>query len=268
MPMMTVGRVALYYESTGAGDAVVLIHGLGSHVGDWKRQIDALSDTFRVIAVDLRGHGRSDKPAGPYSIPEFSADIEMLIRSLNVGPAHVVGLSLGGAVAFQLAVDAPSLVRSLVIINSGPSFVVNRQIRLALFVRLFLLRVAGLKGLGGMITKRLFPKAEQEPLRRAFLDHFVTNDKRAYESSTRAAVGWTVDDKLSGIGCPVLVVSGDRDYTPVSAKEQYMAKLPNARLAVIGDAGHACTLEQPDEVNRVLRTFFTARPQLAGAENV
>jgi 3-oxoadipate enol-lactonase len=258
MPMNTVGRVGLYYESTGAGGAVVLIHGLGSYVGDWRAQVDALSDTFRTIAVDLRGHGRSDKPAGPYSVPEFSADVAALIRSLDAGPAHVVGLSLGGAVAFQLAVDAPTLVRSLVIINSGPSFVVNRQIRIALFLRLFMLKVAGLKGLGRMITKRLFPKTEQEPLRRAFLEHFVTNDRRAYEASTRALVGWTVADKLSGITCPVLVISGDRDYTPVSAKEAYVARLPNARLAVIGDAGHACTIEQPDQVNRVLRAFLTS----------
>lgn len=256
MPRIAVGPIELHYESAGAGDAVVLIHGLGSHVGDWRPQVDALSDIFRVIAVDLRGHGRSDKPAGPYSIPAFSADIAALIRSLDVGPAHVVGLSLGGAVAFQLAVTEQTLVRSLVIVNSGPSFVVNRQIRVALFLRLFVLKVAGLKGLGNMITKRLFPKAEQEPLRRAFLEHFVTNDPRAYAASTRSLVGWTVAEELSRITCPVLVISGDRDYTPVSAKEAYVATLPNARLAVIGDAGHACTIEQPDEVNRVLRAFL------------
>jgi 3-oxoadipate enol-lactonase len=107
-----------------------------------------------------------------------------------------------------------------------------------------------------MIVKRLFPRAEQEPLRRAFMEHFVTNDRRAYEASTRALVGWTVADKLPEMTCPVLVVSGDRDYTPVSMKEAYVARLPDARLAVIPDAGHACTLDQPHEVNRVLETFL------------
>jgi len=257
MPTIQNGGIELYYESTGAGDAVVLLHGLGSYVGDWRPQVEALSDSFRIIAVDLRGHGRSGKPAGPYSVPQFAADVAALIRALDVGSAHVVGLSLGGAVAFQLAVDAPSLVRSLVIINSGPSFVANRQIRFALFVRLLMLKVVGLKGLGGMIAKRLFPKTGQEPLRRGFLDHFVTNDRRAYQASTRALVGWTVADRLAEITCPVLVMSGDRDYTPVSAKEAYVAALTNARLAVIRDAGHACTLEQPDQVNQALRTFLS-----------
>ena len=258
MPMSQVGHIELYYESTGTGQAVVLIHGLGSSVGDWTPQVDALSDTFRMIAADLRGHGRSDKPAGPYSVADFSADIATLIRSLDAGPAHIVGLSLGGAVAFQLAIDAPSLVRSLVIINSGPSFVVSWQIRFAVFLRLFMLKVIGLKGLGAMIAKRLFPKPGQEPLRRAFLEHFVTNDPRAYEASTRALVGWTVAERLAEVTCPVLVISGDRDYTPVALKAAYAARLPDARLAVIGDAGHVCTIEQPDHVNQVLRQFLIA----------
>jgi len=68
MPAIQIGGVELYYESTGVGDAVVLIHGLGSWAGDWAKQVEALSSTFRVIAVDLRGHGRSGKPSGPYSV--------------------------------------------------------------------------------------------------------------------------------------------------------------------------------------------------------
>jgi 3-oxoadipate enol-lactonase len=256
MSTCTIGDVELHYESTGAGDTVVLIHGLGSYIGDWRPQVDALSDTFRIVTVDLRGHGRSSKPAGPYSVSQFAGDVAALIRSLDAGPAHVVGLSLGGAVAFQLAVDAPALLRSLVIINSGPSFVASWQIRLAVLLRLLLVKIAGLKRVGAMIAKRLFPRPEDAPLRRAFEEHFVTNDRRAYEASTRALIGWTVADRLSTITCPVLVVSGDRDYTPVSAKEPYVAALPNARLAVIADAGHACTLERPAQVNQVLRTFL------------
>jgi 3-oxoadipate enol-lactonase len=173
----------------------------------------------------------------------------------------VIGLSLGGAVAFQLAVDRPALLRSLTIVNSGPAFVMTSlQLRFAIWLRLFVLKAFGLRTLGAMIVKRLFPKPEQEPLRRSFLEHYVQNDRRAYEASTRALVGWTVADRLHDIRCPVLVISGDRDYTPVSAKEPYVAALPDARLVVVADAGHACTLERPDEVNRVIREFLVALP--------
>src|SRR5206468_4731206 len=68
-----------------------------------------------------RGHGQSDKPAGPYTIPEFAADVAGLLESLHASPAHIVGLSLGGGVAFQLAVNYPALLKSLTIVNSGPS---------------------------------------------------------------------------------------------------------------------------------------------------
>jgi 3-oxoadipate enol-lactonase len=262
----TADGVRIAYQTAGSGDPIVLIHGLGSYVGDWQPQAAALSRDFQVIAIDLRGHGESGKPPGPYSVPLFASDIAAVLRTLRLGPAHAVGLSLGGAVAFQLAVDQPQMVRSLTIINSGPAFVMTSlQLRFAIFLRLFMLKVFGLAALGRMIVKRLFPKPEQEPLRRAFLAHYVQNDRRAYEASTRALVGWTVADRLGGITCPVLVISGDRDYTPVAAKEPYVRALPDARLVVIDDAGHACTMERPAEVNRVIRDFLAAIPATAAS---
>src|SRR5439155_12833482 len=93
----------------------------GSSKRDWEPQVAELAKTYRVITVDLRGHGQSDKPAGPYTIPEFAADVAGLLESLHASPAHIVGLSLGGGVAFQLAVNYPALLKSLTIVNSGPS---------------------------------------------------------------------------------------------------------------------------------------------------
>jgi pimeloyl-ACP methyl ester carboxylesterase len=257
MAAVASGGVDIHYESTGTGDPIVLVHGLGSWLGDWRPQAEALSRRYRVVAIDLRGHGRSGKPAGPYTIADFAGDVAAVIRAERCAPAHVVGLSLGGAVAFQLAVDAPALVRTLTIINSGPSFTAaSLRLRLVIALRLLVLKLFGLKTLGPMIARRLFPKPDQEPLRRAFLEHYVTNDQRAYEASTRALVGWSVADRLAAISCPVLVISGDRDYTPVAAKEPYVRALPDARLVVIEDAGHACTLERPAAVNRAIAEFI------------
>jgi len=111
---------SLHYEEYGHGAPVFLVHGLGSSCQDWEYQTPALSAHYRVIAVDVRGHGRSDKPRERYSIPAFSADIEALLEHLNLGPVHYVGLSMGGMIGFQLAVDRPELLKSLTIVNSAP----------------------------------------------------------------------------------------------------------------------------------------------------
>lgn len=255
-----VGDIELHYERYGSGEPVLLLHGLGSSTLDWEPQITAFSQQYQVVAVDFRGHGQSDKPAGPYSIARFAADIANLISKLGLGPMHVVGISMGGMVAFQLAVDAPEHVRSLVIINSGPEFPSHTiKAKLVIQSRLLMLKFMGMRRLGTAIAKRLFPKPEHESLRHMFVDRFSSNDPRAYENSVRAIARFSVADRLDQIRCPVLVVSSDRDYTPVSAKQAYLPQLASAKLIVIRDAGHACTLDQPDQVNAALLDFMSSQ---------
>jgi 3-oxoadipate enol-lactonase len=255
-----VGDIELHYERYGSGEPILLLHGLGSSTLDWELQITALSEQYQVVVADFRGHGQSDKPAGPYSIAGFAADIANLITQLGLGPMHVVGISMGGMVAFQLAVDAPEQVRSLVIINSGPEFPSHTlKAKLVIQSRLLMLKFMGMRRLGTAIAKRLFPAPEHESLRHMFVDRFSINDPRAYEDSVRAIAKFSVAERLDRIRCPVLVVASDRDYTPVSAKQAYLPRIASAKLIVIRDAGHACTLDQPDEVNAALLDFMRSQ---------
>ena len=98
---------SLHYEEYGRGAPLVLVHGLGSSCQDWEMQIPELAADYHLILLDLRGHGRSDKPRERYSIAGFSADLMALLEHLNTGPVHFVGLSMGGMVGFQFAVDHP-----------------------------------------------------------------------------------------------------------------------------------------------------------------
>lgn len=98
---------SLHYEEYGHGTPLVLIHGLGSSSQDWELQIPVLARHYRLVVVDVRGHGRSDKPRERYSIQGFTYDLIALFEHLDLPPAHVVGLSMGGMIAFQLAVDEP-----------------------------------------------------------------------------------------------------------------------------------------------------------------
>ena len=121
MPYRFVNGVRLRYETWGVGSApLVLIHGLGSSADDWFLQLPALAPHYLCMAVDLRGHGLSGKPAGRYSVGLFAADVAGLIHALDLAPAHIVGLSLGGMVAQQLAVAHRQVVRSLTLMNTLP----------------------------------------------------------------------------------------------------------------------------------------------------
>ncbi len=257
MPILNLPNVNLYYEMTGDGPPLLLIHGLGSSSRDWENQVTPLADLYQVITLDLRGHGRSSKPPGRYSIRMFAEDTAALIHALEVAPVHVVGISMGGMVAFELAAHFPELLRSLMIVNSYPEMRVETfQEHLQIWRRYMFLELLGMRGTGLMLGKHLFPYPEQADLRELFVQRWAQNDKRAYRESLRAIVNWDVEDYLSEIRCPVLVVASDQDYMPLAEKKVYAAKIPNAKLVVIEDARHAVTAERPVQFNAVLMEFL------------
>ncbi|RMT66944.1 Menaquinone biosynthesis related protein MenX [Pseudomonas savastanoi pv. nerii] len=250
---------SLHYEEYGLGDPVLLLHGLGSSCQDWEYQIPALASQYRVIVMDMRGHGRSDKPYGRYSIQAMSNDVEALIEHLRLGPVHLIGLSMGGMIGFQLAVDQPHLLTSLCIVNSAPQVKVRSAGDLWQLARRWTLsRIVSMRTLGEALGKLLFPKPEQADLRRKMAERWGKNDKRAYLASFDAIVGWGVENKLGRITCPTLIIAAEHDYTPVSLKEAYVKRLPNARLLVIKDSRHATPLDQPEQFNRTLLEFMAS----------
>lgn len=250
---------SIHYEEYGRGAPVLLVHGLGSSCQDWEYQVPALSTRYRVIAVDVRGHGRSDKPRERYTIPAFSADIEALLEHLNIGPVHYVGLSMGAMIGFQLAVDRPDLLKTLTIVNSAPQVKINSAGDAWQYAKRWILaRIFSMETIGEGLGKNLFPRPEQADLRRKIAARWAQNDKRAYLASFDAIVGWGVQQRLARIACPTLVVTADRDYTPIELKAEYVRLIPNARLQIIANSRHATPLDQPDAFNRALIDFIAA----------
>ena len=258
MSKLHVRDIDLYYEIAGQGQPILFIHGLGSSSRDWEPQVAFFAKHYQVVTFDVRGHGQSGKPPGPYSIPLFATDTAELIKSLGIAPAHIIGISMGGMIAFQLAVSAPDLVRSLVIVNSGPEFILRTfKERIGGLQRLLIVRLLGMRKMGQVLSKRLFPKPEHEELRRVFVERWAENDRRAYSDAMRAIVGWSVSDRLGDIRSPTLVIAADEDYAPVSLKEAYIAKMPQAELVVIADSRHATPAERPEQFNEALMAFLS-----------
>jgi pimeloyl-ACP methyl ester carboxylesterase len=249
---------SLHYEEYGQGDPLLLVHGLGSSSRDWEHQVPAFAAHYRVIVVDVRGHGRSDKPQERYSMAGFARDVEALIEHLGLGPVHLLGLSMGGMIGFQLAVDKPQLLRSLCIVNSAPEVKVRSLNDVWQYGKRWVLsRVLSMGTLGKAIGQNLFPRPEQADLRRKAAERWAQNDKRAYLASFDAIIGWGVQERLGRISCPTLIISADRDYTPVALKQAYVKLIPDARLVVIENSRHATPLDQPEVFNRTVLEFLS-----------
>lgn len=257
MPKLPANGIDLYYERTGEGQPILFIHGLGSSSRDWEMQIPFFSKQYQVVSFDLRGHGQSQKPPGPYSMSLFAKDTAELIKSLGIAPVHIVGISLGGMIAFQLAVDNPELIRCLVIVNAGPEVVVRTmKDRWNVFMRFATVRLLGMRTMGEVLSKRLFPKDEQADIRKLFVERWAENDPPAYSDTMRAIVGWSVTGQIHTIKLPTLVIAADEDYTHVSAKEAFVSRMPQAKLVVISDSRHATPVDSPVKFNEVVDSFL------------
>jgi pimeloyl-ACP methyl ester carboxylesterase len=257
MPFLAIRDVQLYYETYGQGAPILFIHGLGSSTRDWEYQIDFFSQDHQVIVVDVRGHGKSDRPPGPYSIPLFASDLVALLQTLDLVPVHVVGISMGGMIGLQLAVDAPDLVRSLVATNCSSDMIVTTwKQRWQVVQRFLIIHVLGMKKMGQVLGPRLFPKEEQAEVLRTFVERWAENARRAYWQATKGLLGWSVTERLSEISCPVLVIAADGDYTPVELKAAYTGKIPQGRLQVIENSRHATPVDQPKAFNNAVWAFL------------
>lgn len=258
MPEIVINSDAIYYESTGNGPPVLFLHGLGSSTRDWERQVPHFARAHRVVTVDLLGHGQSDKPAGKYRIEQFSSNVATLMETLELPPCAVVGISLGGMVAFQLAVDHPELIERLVVVNALSDNDLLQQAKGQILMRRLIVQFLGLERMGKVLGARLFPDEGMEEERALMAQRWAENDKKAYQKSLQAAVDWPgVTERLDGFDRPMLTISSDEDYVPLEQKQPYMDALPQMEHVVIPDARHAVPMERPEQFNEVLGEFLT-----------
>ena len=253
MPILKANDLDIYYEISGKGSPLLLIHGLGSSTRDWESQKVFFSRHFKVITFDVRGHGKTQKPQGPYSVSLFAKDTANLIKALDISPVHAAGISMGGMIAFQLGLDAPELIKSLTIINSGPELILRTPVERALFFqRKLIVRIMGMKYMGRVLAKRLLPEPHQKQMQKVFIKRWAENDKNAYMAALNAIIGWSVADKISNIKCPVHIIASDMDYSPISYKKSYMEKMQNAKMTIIANSRHLCPSDQPVQANYAL----------------
>ncbi len=251
--------ITIEYSDRGEGETILLLHGLGSTKADWNDQISAFSENHRVIAPDFRGHGNSTKPKSrkEYGVGFCSEDMKLLLQKLKVTQCTTIGFSMGGAVAFDMAVKYPALLSKMVIVNTAPDF--NKLGWLGtkmILERTFSLKFSGMEPLAKKVALGMFPEEHQKKLREAFYKRAKANDVNAYYHSFRSLMKWGIGDEIRNIKTPTLVIASELDYTPVSLKEDYAYKMLNAKIVVIKNSRHGVTMDQPEDFNKTVLKFI------------
>jgi pimeloyl-ACP methyl ester carboxylesterase len=249
-----------YDDSGGDGAAVVLLHGFPFDRSMWREQAEALKDSYRVIAPDLRGHGRTTATGGAATMEEMADDVAALLDELNIGRAVVGGLSMGGYVALAFCREYAGRVAALVLADTRPQPDTEEARR----GREKMVQLALGEGMApiadAMLPKMLAPATlagNPELVARVREMILNTNPEGAAAALRGMAARRDQTDLLPQLGVPALVLVGAEDSVTPPANAQAMHELmPGSRLVRIEGAGHASNLENAAEFNRALREFL------------
>jgi pimeloyl-ACP methyl ester carboxylesterase len=280
---LQLGSLRVHHTHGGRGSPVLFIHGLGSSgYMEWRFNLEAAADRHRVFAPDLPGFGRSEKPRARYGIPYFTRFIERYMEERGLRSAAVVGASLGGRIALELALESPRLVRKLVLVNAlglgRPNVHVSYGLVTIPRVGEALMNVArgALRWAPSQTIRRVAARytGSSSDLTRTMDDAYLDNLRELYAAegyhnaylatvrslvTAKAVFGGQHDmtTRLNELKLPVQLIWGaDDPLFPIAHAARAHALIERSRLTVIEGAGHTPQAERPEEFNRVLHNFL------------
>ena len=262
MSKTLVNGVELYYDIHGTGEPLILIEGLGYASWSWFRQIEALSNAYCVVNFDNRGVGKSDKPDIPYSIELMADDVAQLMESLGLVKAHILGVSMGGYIAQQLAIKYPQKVKSLVLgctAFGGPHSVPLTEEALQSMLSIEGLNVEEVIRQGFKVAiSPQFTRVNPE-----VIDQLVAwrldnpTPRYAWERQFAAAAAFNLESELHKIKVPALVITGSEDIVIPPQNSIMMAeRISGAQLVIIPGGGHLFFIENAEEFNGTVLEFL------------
>jgi pimeloyl-ACP methyl ester carboxylesterase len=262
MPTVLTNGINMHYEERGTGEPLILIMGLGADGSAWEDHVKAYEKHFRCILVDNRGTGRSDKPEGPYSTKIMAEDIAGLMKALNIEGAHVSGISMGSAIAQELALMYPEIVKSLILncswdqcdnyttrvfetfksqIATTDSVTFTRNLQLWIF------------------TPEYHNNHIQDLLNREEegLQNPYPMPVNAFQAQCDACISHNTIGRLNKISVPTLVTVGDKDiFTPMHYSERIAKEIAGAELLIFKGSGHTHHWDSLKEYNAQTLDFL------------
>ncbi len=272
MPSISLRNADIHYGVSGAGEPLLLIPGLGLDRNYYRLGIPELSKHMKVYAVDPRGIGESTKSPPPYTVEAWAADFAEVIPALGCGPMHVLGSSLGGAMALALAEQAPALVKSLIIVGGFSELdraaELNFGLRMRLIERMGMNQdVADYMGLWTMTREFVNSDAGFAQMR-ANQEIIKRNSPEFYLAFVKSVLAWgrslpeqqgetKFTARLPNIKAPTLVIgSGNDQLIPLALSQKIAQGIAGAKLTVMPDGGHIPFIEQPQEVVKIVLDFI------------
>jgi pimeloyl-ACP methyl ester carboxylesterase len=256
MPELDIDGVTTYYEESGSGPPLVLVHGLGASTALWSKVAPPLAEEFRVVAYDIRGSGRTPA-SGDMTLDALVGDLRRLIERLDLGPSLVMGHSIGGSVALAHAAAHPE-VRGVVAIGA-PSELPEAG-REGMRARAEAVEAGGMEAVAETVATNgmapSFREAHPDELQR-FVSLLGENDPAAYAAFCRLVAAVEIVASLEQIAAPVLLVAGALDaVVPPDANEANAARIPNARAVTVDDSAHLLPWEKPDALLEIVLPFL------------
>jgi len=249
----------IYWDEQGQGDPVLLIMGLGWASALWHRSRPVLSAHYRTIVLDNRGVGRSDVPPGPYPIALMAADAAAVLDAAGVERAHVFGVSMGGMIAQEFALNYPERVRSLILgctAAGGPTAVRAEPAVIELLTR---------QGMApDELASAINPFIYDQGTSRERVEEDMVLRKRWWPDAAghlaqlQGIIMWEAFSRLEQIKAPTLVIHGESDQLVPPANAQLIAgRIPKAKLIMIPHASHILATDQPDATHRAVLEFLS-----------
>jgi pimeloyl-ACP methyl ester carboxylesterase len=267
MPDISANGIKIHYEMHGKGSPLVLIAGLGYPAWQWQHMIPYLSRWLRVIAFDNRGVGETDKPAGPYTARLLADDTAALMDALNIESAAIMGHSMGGFIAQELALSHPERVSKLILSSTnfgGPHHVPVTPEAMAVLSDMTSDPITRFKN--GLVVSTAPGFTEQHPeIIQEWLDWRIAHpiDLAGYQAQMAIGLGLiseaaSFENKLPNISAPTLILFGVYDkVVPPANAELLASKIPHSHVVLLDNAGHFFPMEVPQAASQVVINFVT-----------
>ncbi|WP_198334330.1 alpha/beta fold hydrolase [Psychrobacter namhaensis] len=266
MPTIKINNADIYFEDSAPNDAqkpvMVFAHGLLWNSRMYDKQVEHFQKDYRCIAFDFRGQGQSQITKSGYDMDTLTEDALGLLAALDIDKCHFVGLSMGGFVAQRIALKRPELLQSLILLETSadpedPKNVPQYR-KLVKAIRWLGIKRVSNKVMPIMFGSTFLADKLRKSDRKQWLAMLQGNRKGGVIKATMGVIERTgTYEQLGDITTPTLIIVGDEDAaTPYSKSERMHFAIAGSKLAVIKGAGHTSTVEEPDQVNRVIGQFL------------